>query len=523
MLALRLCVGALMLSPLAVFAPTAHAKDNPPPIGTIEIVTNQVFHEAEYQQVFWAYQVANKLHVRTREDIIRQELLFAPGDPADPELLAETERNLRSLTFIRDARIETTPGEDGTVDVRVRTFDTWSTVPELAFAKVGNEITWGVGASERNLLGRGKHLELTYRHELERDSTNFFYRDPRVAGSRVASSIGYSDLSDGNRGHFAVSQPFFSIDTKWAFGLQLRGYDQLDPLYQDGDRVEDLHHVSGGGSIDVARAVLRTGYSALRLHAGYQKQRDDVDGAVRDFGILRVGVSSVRHRYLKLTHVNRFEVAEDFNLGNQASAFFGVSTPALGGEPGKVYFFFLSEQVGVPFGAEHFLRGAAVWEARHRRQRLENSLAFFHLEYVNKMSPRRALLATAQLRYGSNLDPEVQLTLGAQNGLRGYPVFQFVGDRSLLLSAEKRIFIADEVARLVSFAVGFFADAGYAWPTGTKIVFDDLRADVGVGLLLGRNRLSSSRPGVRFDLAYALHPVAGRSRWLFSVGSRIGL
>lgn len=500
-----------------------YAEDSPPSIGSIEIVASQVFQEAERGDAFWAYQMANRLHIRTREEIIRQELLFAPGDPADPEVLAETERNLRALIFIRDANIDTIPGEDGTVDVRVQTFDAWSTVPELSFAKVGNEFTWGIGASERNLLGRGKQLELTYRHELERDSTNFLYRDPRVAGSRVASSVAYSRLSDGSRGHLSVSRPFFSIDTKWAFGFQVLGYDQLDPLYQEGERVEDLRHVSSGGSLEVARAVYRSGYGALRLHAGYQKQRDDVDGAVRDFGIVRVGLSSVRNRYVKLTHVNRFEVAEDFNLGNQASAFFGVSTPALGGEPGTVYFFFVSEQVGVPLGAEHFLRGAAVWQARHREQRLENSLAFFRLDYVNKMAPRRALLATAQFRYGRNLDPEVQLTLGAQNGLRGYPVFQFVGDRSLLLSAEKRIFLADEVARLVSFALGFFADAGYAWPTGAKMVLHDLRADIGIGLLLGRNRLSATRPGVRFDLAYALHPVAGESRWVFSVGSRIGL
>ena len=518
--ALRLLVGALAA---VAFTNGARAEDAAPSIRTIEIISSQVFHEAEEDGGFWAYQIANKLHIQTREGIIRQELLFAPGDPANPELLAETERNLRALVFIRDARIETVPHEDGTVDVRVWTFDAWSTVPELSFAKVGNEITWGVGASERNLLGRGKQVELTFRHELERDSANFFYRDPRVAGSRVASSIGYSDLSDGSRGRFNVSQPFFSVDTKWAFGFQLLGFDQLDPLYQDGKRVEDLRHVSAGGSLDVARAVKRTAYSALRLHAGYQKQRDNVESMVRDFGILRVGVSSVRHRYLKLTHMNRFEVAEDFNLGTQASAFFGISTPALGGEPGKVYFFRLSEQVGMALGPEHFLRGGADWHARHRRGDLENSLATFRLDYVNKMAPRRAVVATAQLRYGSNLDPEVQLTLGAQNGLRGYPVFQFAGDRSLLVSAEQRIFIADEVARLVSFAVGFFADAGYAWPRGTKMAFNDLRANVGIGLLLGRNRLSATRPGVRFDLAYALHPVAGRSRWLFSVGSRVGL
>ena len=519
MLALSLLVGAVLM----LAGADTHAEESVPRIRSIEIVSSQVFHEVEEDEGFWVYQLANRLHVLTRESIIRQELLFAPGDPADPELLAETERNLRALIFIRDARVETLPGEDGTVDVRVQTFDAWSTVPEISFAKVGNELTWGVGASERNLLGRGKQLEFTFRQELERDSTNFFYRDPRVAGSRLATSIGYSDLSDGSRGLFDVSKPFFSVDTRWAFGLRLQGSDQLDPIYRDGERVTDLRHIASLAAVDVARAVTRSRSSALRLHLGYQKQRDEVDGMLRDFGILRVGVSSVRHRYLKLTHVNRFEVAEDFNLGNQASAFFGLSTPALGGEPGKVYFFFLSEQVGVRLGPEHFLRGTATWQARQRTGSLENSLAAFRLDYVNKMAPRRALLAVAQLRYGSNLDPETQLSLGAQNGLRGYPVFQFNGDRSLLFNVEKRFFIADEVARLVSFAVGLFADAGYAWSPGTKMAFHDLRADLGVGLLLGRNRLSTTRPGVRLDLAYALHPVAGKSRWLFSVGSRIGL
>ena len=59
------------------------------------------------QSGFWAFRVADRLHIRTREEIIRQELLFAPGDPLDKEAIAQTERNLRALVFLRDARIET--------------------------------------------------------------------------------------------------------------------------------------------------------------------------------------------------------------------------------------------------------------------------------------------------------------------------------------------------------------------------------------------------------------------------------
>jgi hemolysin activation/secretion protein len=116
----------------------------------------------------------------------------------------------------------------------------------------------------------------------------------------------------------------------------------------------------------------------------------------------------------------------------------------------------------------------------------------------------------------------VQLRLGAESGLRGYPVRQFDGNRSLLLSVEGRWFLADDVARLVSIGAAAFVDSGFVWPEGVAMKFDDLRSDVGVSLLFGGNRVSASRPGVRVDLAYALSPVLGRSPWLLSAGSRIG-
>jgi hemolysin activation/secretion protein len=220
--------------------------------------------------------------------------------------------------------------------------------------------------------------------------------------------------------------------------------------------------------------------------------------------------------------VNRFERTEDINLGNEAAAFVGISTPSLGGEPGDSYFFFLSERRGFALNADGFLLGTTSWQARHRNGELENALARFRLNLVQKISPRRSLLAKADYHHGSNLDPEVQLRLGAESGLRGYPVRQFDGSRSLLLSFEGRWFLADDVLRLVSVGVAGFVDSGFAWPEGTKVALKDLRSDVGVSLLLGANRVSAARPGVRFDLAYALNPIAGRSPWLFSAGSQVG-
>jgi hypothetical protein len=138
------------------------------------------------------------------------------------------------------------------------------------------------------------------------------------------------------------------------------------------------------------------------------------------------------------------------------------------------------------------------------------------------VSPRWLTAGHASLLYGSRLDPEVQLRVGAASGLKGYPVHQFVGNRSLVLGLDQRFFIADEVGRLVSLAAAVFFDTGFAWPEGQSIDLGDLKSDVGVSLLLGRNRIATTRPGVRFDAAYSLHPIAGRGRWLFSASSQVG-
>jgi hypothetical protein len=41
---------------------------------------------------------------------------------------------------------------------------------------------------------------------------------------------------------------------------------------------------------------------------------------------------------------------------------------------------------------------------------------------------------------------------------------------------------------------------------------------VGISLLVGRNRLTTSQRATRIDLAYAFNPAPGRGRWLLSFG-----
>lgn len=486
-------------------------------VRSVAIVRHDIF-DPRAGRLSWPYRLVNRLHARTREEVIRREVLVAPGECADAEALAQTERNLRATGFLRDARVETVPaaGGAGAVDVRVSTFDTWTTVPHLRIAQVGNRRLWTVGIGERNLFGRGQRVEIVRRSDIDRDETLFSFRDPRVAGSRVQAAVSLADLSDGHRGEVRVERPFFALTTNWSFSAGALGFDQLDPLYEDGERVADLAHRGRALDLEGGHAVHRTADGALRLHAAYRYHRDRVAADLRRFGIAEAGLSFVQHRYLRLTHINRFERAEDFNLGHQLSSAVGLSLPAFGGGDGSVLFVSIGERKGIALGRERFLIAEAGWSGRRQAGTWRNAIADTRLSTAVRLPRRSLLLTQVRYRHGSNLDPETQLALGAQNGLRGYAVNQWTGTRSLLLATEARLFVADEVKQLLSFAVAAFAESGYAWPAGAPAALRDLRSDAGVGLMVGRNRLAS-RP-LRVDVAYAFNPPPGRSRWQVSAG-----
>ena len=489
-------------------------------IESIEIVVEDVFEENGEVPDFWAYRLANQLHIKTREKIVLQELLFSEGEEIDEEALAQTERNLRALPFVRRARIEKTLTQEGNVHIRVTLLDSWSTQPEFRFAKTGNDVYWAVGLTEKNFLGYGKELKILRSSDLDRQQTFAQYNDPRFFGSRVQTNTLVSDASDGHRIHFQALRPFYAIDTMWSFRAQYEDFERLDPIYAMGERVDELHHLRQRKEV----AVKRTPATAVRVHIGYDGMRETFDETIdsRRFGMIRTGISSVSHRFLKLNYLNRFERPDDINLGNETAGFIGVSTPETGGEDSTSWHFLFTENIGFRLNNKGFVLTRASWEARHRNEQVENSLFSLRVNLVQKLTNKSVFLAKAELVHGHQLDAERQVRLGADNGLRGYPVRQFNGDRSFLVSAEARWFLFDDVANLASIGVATFVDTGYAWPKGQPMVLSDMQSDVGMSLLIGGSRVSASRPGVRIDLAYAFSPIEGHRRWLFSLGSQMG-
>src|SRR5207247_4288140 len=95
------------------------------------------------------YRLGNLLHLRTRARTVRQQLLFAPGEPWREARRAETARALRALDYLEPLGIQARRTGDS-VAVTVETRDAWTTSPELNLERGGGEQFGTIGLSERD-------------------------------------------------------------------------------------------------------------------------------------------------------------------------------------------------------------------------------------------------------------------------------------------------------------------------------------------------------------------------------------
>ena len=123
--------------------------------------------------------------------------------------------------------------------------------------------------------------------------------------------------------------------------------------------------------------------------------------------------------------------------------------------------------------------------------------------------------AALEAEVGRELDPETQILLGGDSGLRGYPLRYQSGNGRALATVEQRFFTSWYPLRLVHVGAAVFCDGGRTWSAPPGFAELGLLKDVGLGL-----RLSSGRSGlgsvIHVDLAFPLDgdPSIDRVQWL---------
>jgi outer membrane protein assembly factor BamA len=154
-------------------------------IGKIIIDNLNVFDLNDPKDDTPLFRLIDHLHARTREDVVRWQLLFVTGDKYSRRVLNESERILRQASYFYDASIEPIAYHDGRVDVIVKTRDVWTLDPQVSYSRSGGTNSTSVGVQELNAFGYGVAVTAGRSSNVDRTQTGLGVQDNNVYGSRI--------------------------------------------------------------------------------------------------------------------------------------------------------------------------------------------------------------------------------------------------------------------------------------------------------------------------------------------------
>jgi outer membrane protein assembly factor BamA len=503
-------------------------------IGKIDIDIRNIFDEGDPRENSGLFRIADHLHIRTKRGAIQARLLIRSGDKYSARKLAESERTLRLLSYVYDAHIVPVHYGDGKVDVRVITKDVWTLSPGISFGRAGGTNATSFRLQDSNFFGWGKSVQISHETTVDRTSDTVAWSDPNVFGSRWISAAEYDDSSDGTARSVQVARPFYSLDAPWSVNLVGVRFDRTVSRYDLGNIVDQFndnqtsYELSGGLS-----SGLIDGWTKRLLFGVRYDRNDFVPTAVtatparalpadRTLAYPFVGFDIIQDAYKKTGDQNQIGRTEDLYLGTDVSGSVGLSNDVFGADRNALMLA-LAAVKGIELPARQQVFVTANFSTRVDQGRARNLIADTGAKYYWRWREDWLLYAALSATMTDSLDPELQLLLGGDNGLRGYPLRYESGTSRAFFTLEQRFFTDWYPFRLARVGAAVFADAGRTWGNGARPTDPaNLRpepgmlSDVGFGLRLGNTRTGLGNV-LHVDFAFPLKNVAGIQRIQFLV------
>lgn len=273
----------------------------------------------------------NSLHVKTQYHIIRNRMLIHENDVYDSLLVKESERLIRSQSYIHDVIVSAAlTGENSdSVDVNVRVSDLWSIIPDGAFSGE----SFNIKLSDKNLAGLGHTLTGSYKQNYLNGNNAFsaYYFVPNIQNSYISVRLGYAidEQKDYVKG-LNIERPFYSPVARWAGGAavsqqKLTGWiyknDTVRLYLQSKANIQDYWaaaawQVFKGRSVTdrTTKLIFSGRIFSTRYLENPIEQPDIMEYYTSEmFFLSGLGISS--RKYVKQSYVFRFGTTEDVPVG----------------------------------------------------------------------------------------------------------------------------------------------------------------------------------------------------------------
>jgi hypothetical protein len=286
----------------------------------------------------WFGRAGNKIHITTKDRIILNNLLFKEGDILTSHTLEESERILRTLLFILDARIYgvVRKSQPDIVDIYVVTKDVFSKSVKL---NIGANNVLNIALEEINMFGLGQRFYNNIILSTERKvGFETQYTVYNLYGSYLRGDIKLAFTEDSLLLGISNERDFISPEIRNAGGFsyhyrELRYYARYDPELARTNVADNNVDAWYGRSfpikLDTTRFEHLNFVSSARISSSWFTQRPlvnaDTNLLFQNNTLLLTNVGISHSKFAKDIFVEGFGVTEDVPTGMLIDATAGGS------------------------------------------------------------------------------------------------------------------------------------------------------------------------------------------------------
>ena len=477
-------------------------------ITKILVFSLDVFDTQNPKENYLLYKALNKLHINTRRRVIKNLLLFKEGDKVDAREIFETERILRSQSYLTDAYILPIKICNGHTELAVVTRDAWALKIKGGIRFSGGETKSGFGFESGNFFGSGTSLAFQRQFTDDRNSNEYFFKSTQFANTRLNTEAFFSNNSDGFEKKYVIQRPFYSLDTKWSAGVKIDSIEEeeFNPELNDFKREFSDRSVFGGLLLahknDISHRIIFGVSETKRAFEQINIENPREDASQRTYPW--IGFEIAEDKFSRLRNINQIQRTEDVLLGKFARAKIGFGPNEFNNNDQDFFRFRLDYRDGISSGKHHITQFELFSEGHYlfEDDSFENVFISTNVEHHHYLSDFRRWFARFRYDRGIRLTAENTFTFLEGESIRGYPFEEQFGNNRLILNWELRRFYDTHIFNFIRVGHVIFFDLGKAWNTGE---FTETETLAGAGLGL---RFSSSKAQVgnvvHVDLGFPL-------------------
>lgn len=442
----------------------------------------------------WTEKAITAIHFTTRQKIIRNNLLFHKDDRLDVFLMAENERLIRELPYIRDARflINTIPGSPDSIDVILLMKDL---IPLGISAEISRPDAGNASIGYYNIFGYGHQFETTLYWDGRKTpflGYKLLYGIPNIQGSYISSELEYTHRWNTDMSKIRVERNFKTVGIRYAGAVEFTDAKLQRDLVLLDTTIHDitweytnydlwagrLFNIKKGSSAGTRKGLFLSG----RFFYNYNRESPQTDEhhlyAFQDKTMLLFSTGYTYRGFRRDNMIYTFDRIEDVPFGYM----FEITSGYEWGQYANRTYFAANASFG-KYMVRHYLFGQAGYGTFINHNSLEQGTIHLQLKGFSNLHTwgtfqNRNFYSFTYLN-GINRFKDEFTQLENRGGIFGLYSSSLRGNEKFVLNLESVLF---SPYRLLGFRFAFFASVDLGFIKTENLSFFESTPYSGLGL-----------------------------------------